>query len=176
MNVKETMSGILNSKITVKAPAGKKPVMQLVAPATGVLVNFKEIAHPLCHSGLLGDGVAISMTRGEIVAPVDCRVEKVDVAKAQLKLVSEKGLKILLQLGEPGVIQLGERLQINIRSGERCAAGTMIAQCDPLWIKLSGHAPLCIITLLNTTKLSALQVMPGSSVRAGDEGFIKLFV
>ncbi|MDC8831489.1 PTS glucose transporter subunit IIA [Alteromonas gilva] len=149
--------------------------MRLIAPATGDITPLHTLTHPLCCNGLLGDGVAIIMNRGDVLAPLDCVVEKVDVAKAQLRLVSTKGLKILLQLGEPGAIVLGERLRFNVKVGQRCQAGTIVAHCDPLWIKLNGGVPACIITLLNTGKLSALQIIPGSSVRAGEAGFLTLF-
>ncbi|NVK55441.1 MAG: PTS glucose transporter subunit IIA [Alteromonadaceae bacterium] len=165
---------MFNSKITAMPPSGTKPVMQLIAPATGDITHLNELTHPLCQQGLLGDGVAITMTKGDVFTPVDCKIESINIAKAQVRLVSMKGLKMLLQIGEPGAVIMGERLLMHVKAGQRCTANTLIAQCDPLWIKLNGHAPVCILTLLNTAKLTALQVMPGRAVRAGDEEFMML--
>ena len=161
--------------LSYSAPASAGVVMQLKAPATGEVLRLDELTHPLLQAGLLGSGAAVSMTTGEICAPVSGVVHSISVARAQLVLVHPKGLKLQLQIGQPGEIGYGERLRWLVKKGQRCEAGLPLIQSDPLWIKQQGALPVCVLTLLNAARLKALVLTSDPKVRLNDDGFLTLY-
>lgn len=150
--------------------------MQLLAPATGDVLRLEDLSHPLLKSGMLGTGAAVVMTTGEVIAPVSGEISNINVAKAQMQIVHPKGLKVLIQIGQPGDILYGERLRWLVKKGQKCKAGTPLLQSDPLWIKQQGGSPLCIVTLLNGASLSAIVLTTDPKVRLRDSRFLTLFV
>ncbi|GGF70768.1 PTS glucose transporter subunit IIA [Alteromonas lipolytica] len=163
-------------KIELSAPATGRPIFNLVAPATGDILLLDKLDDPIVQAGLLGSGVGIVMTTGEIVAPTNCIVEQIDISKSQVRLVNPKGLKLLLQIGETGAVKYGERIQWQVKSGQRCKQGTSLVKTDPLWIKQQGALPVCILTIVNGAKLGAIVLTTDNKVRAADDSFLTLYV
>lgn len=150
--------------------------MHIPVPATGEIVTLTELSDPIYQQHLLGDGLGIIMTRGEIIAPVSGTVENVDYAKCQVKLVSRNGLRLLIQIGIPGEIEHAERVDFNVKAKQSCRKGQRLALCDTLWIKQQGKIPLCILTLVNTSKLKAIETTSKKQVRMGEDTLLTLFI
>ena len=161
--------------LSYSPPASGEAVMRLNAPATGEVLRLDELPHPLLQAGLLGTGAAINMTTGEVSAPITAVVQSINIAKAQLVLVHSKGLKLQLQIGQPGEICYGERLKWLVKKGQRCEARTPLLQSDPLWIKQQDAHPVCVLTLLNAGRLGAIVLTSDPKIRINDEDFLALY-
>ena len=161
--------------LSYSAPASGEAVIRLNAPATGHVLRLDELPQPLRQAGLLGTGAAIHMTTGEVSSPIAAVVQSINIAKAQLVLVHAKGLKLQLQIGQPGEICYGERLKWLVQKGQRCEAGSPLLQSDPLWIKQQDALPVCVLTLLNAGKLGAIVLTSDLKIRINDEDFLTLY-
>ena len=162
--------------VSCDTPSSGRAVFSLKAPATGDVLQFAQLTDLALNAGLMGAGAAVMMTTGEVVAPLPGVVDSINIAKAQLTLIHPKGLKLLLQIGQPGEICFGERIQWLVKQGQQCSAGQPLLQSDPLWIKQQGATPACITTILNGNKLGAIVLTQDPKVRVNDDHFLTLYV
>ncbi len=170
------MNYCFDPKITDSAPVAKKAALRIVSPATGTVVPLSEADSPLYRSRILGEGVAIVLTRGEIYAPSQLVVTRVDVAKGAVFASTSKGLKLLFQLGQPEYHHHGERMQFHIKAGDKINARQCLVTCDPLWMKQQSLQPCLYFTLLNARQIAAIQCHSFSDIRALEEPLFTLFV
>lgn len=169
------MQFIPNTKITGAAPPSRKLVMQIMAPATGKVTPLSQVNFPTFQAGLLGDGIAITLTTGQIFAPVTGRLDSIDMSKGQVCWVSKNGLKLLMQIGEPYKINHSERITYHVKPQHQVKSGECIVTCDPLWMKQQGIEPLLIMTLLNTAKLHCIELVHSDTLRAPEDVLFRLY-
>lgn len=170
------MNLLTKSILVTTAPPGLKPVMLIPVPATGEISKLEQLDDPVYQHHLLGEGVAVNMTQGQIFAPVTGAVECVDFARGQMRLLSKNGLRLILQIGLPGAIAHAERIEFNVKSGQKITQHQLLAVCDTLWVKQQGKVPWCILTLFNTAKLKAIEITNKKTVRTGEDNLLTLYV
>ena len=163
------------TKITESAPAAKKAVMRIMSPATGSVIQLSDAHSALYRNRLLGEGVGIVLTKGEVFAPFPLIVTAINAAKGSLTATTAKGLKLQFQIGQPEQNQHGERLQFHVKPGDKVAARHCLFTCDPLWMKQQGLSPCLYFTLLNGKQLAAIQCHSSGSIRALEEPLFTLF-
>jgi len=74
-------------------------LISLVAPANGKLLTLAKVKDPVFSQGLMGQGLAIEPTSGDIVAPVDGTVTLVSETKHAFGIKTKDGADVLVHLG-----------------------------------------------------------------------------
>lgn len=169
------MNYCFDPKITDNAPVGKKAILRIMSPATGSVTSLSEAHSLLYRSRILGEGVAIALNKGEIYAPSQLVITRVDMAKGAVLATTTKGLKLLFQLGHPEHHHHSERMQFHVKTGDKINAKQCLVTCDPLWMKQQGTQPYLYFTLLNARQLAAIQCHSFSDIRALEEPLFTLF-
>ena len=99
----ETLQPILR---VVTTPEFSSSVIS--SPLDGNVKELSSIEDEVFSSGMLGKGVAIEPTNGEIVSPVNGVVSTVFPTKHAIGLTSDEGLEILIHIGMDTVALNGE--------------------------------------------------------------------
>ncbi len=141
-------------------------ILSVAAVANGGLHSIDKSTDPAFSQKMMGDGYVIFPTSGDIVAPVDGKVEMLFPTMHAIGITSKEGIEILLHLGIDTVNLEGKGFQPHVKIGDVIEQGQLLMKMDLQYI--NEHAPsseiLCIFTggqkcrILKETEVSAGQV------------------
>ncbi len=144
----------------------KVPV--IVSPADGQCVPLSTVADEVFSTGILGDGVAIVPSSGEIYAPVDGVVQTVAETKHAVSITADCGAEILIHCGLDTVALGGEGFSTFVSVGERVMPGKLLLKFDPALVKERGYETTTPIVVVNAAEF-ALSLPDGTrDVRRGE--------
>lgn len=144
-------------------------LISLVAPADGQLLTLDKVSDPVFSQGLMGQGLAIEPTSGEIVAPVDGTVTLVSETKHAFGIKTKDGADILVHLGIDTVELEGKPFKVNIKQGDIFTAGEAVVSMDLAAIKAAGKETTVILAITNSNDILQNLMVTGSEqvVKAG---------
>lgn len=129
------------------APAGKsEPVKRIeteagcvYAPVEGKAIPHTEINDATFAAGVVGEGVGIIPTKGEVVAPFNGQISMFFDTKHAIGLVSDDGVEILIHVGVNTVELNGKYFTALKQSGDKVKAGDRLLEFDMEAIKAAGY-------------------------------------
>lgn len=142
----------------------KEPGLKIVSPMNGRAVSVTEVPDPVFAQKVLGDGVGILPSGGEVVAPVSGTVAQIAHTLHAIGLESDDGLEILVHLGVDTVKLNGEGFTCHVRVGDHVNAGDRLMDVDLALIESKGFSTVspCVITNMDAAK--NLKMFPGEVV------------
>lgn len=108
------------------------------APLCGRLLPLCEVADEVFSQGILGEGVAIVPSLGELYAPTDGKVTSVFESGHALTLQSDGGAELLLHVGLETVRLQGKGFTVEVQTGERVRRGQRLLSFDMAGIRAAG--------------------------------------
>lgn len=111
----------------------------LVSPLTGEVKPLSEAVDPVFAQGVMGQGVLIQPTEGELVSPVDAQVSVLFPTKHAVGLVSTDGVEILMHIGMDTVNLEGKGFTAHVSQGDHVKAGDKLISFDMDAIKEAGY-------------------------------------
>ncbi|MFT8321451.1 MAG: PTS glucose transporter subunit IIA [Bacillus sp. (in: firmicutes)] len=141
----------------------KKPIQEaqevLYAPLSGKVIPIEEVPDPVFANKMMGEGLAIIPTEGNIAAPIDGEVVQIFHTKHAIGLQSKKGLEILIHIGLETVNLKGEGFTIHVKEGDKVSKGDLLVTFDIDFLKQSGKDIVTPMIITNSEdKLSSLEV------------------
>lgn len=112
---------------------------KFLAPMTGTAVAITDVPDPIFVEKILGDGIAIVPTEGEVVSPVDGVVSRVAETGHIYGVTTEDGIEVLIHVGLETVALNGKCFRIHAKVGDKVNAGDLIAEADLAFIKETGR-------------------------------------
>ncbi len=158
------------------APAAEGPKMTdevLGACLTGKMVLMNEVEDDAFAGRMLGDGVAIEPTVGELVAPADGEITMVFDTKHAVAMTTADGAEILMHIGIDTVKLEGQHFETFVKDGDQVKKGQTLIKFDIPAIKAAGYKVTtpCIVT--NWEDYGTLRPLKSGDVTVGDD-FIEL--
>lgn len=86
-------------------------VVNLVAPLAGRVIPLANVSDDVFSKKMLGDGIAIEPSKGELYAPIDGEIEMIYNTKHALGMRSVEGIEILFHIGIDTVNLKGSSLR-----------------------------------------------------------------
>ncbi|MBM7314685.1 PTS system trehalose-specific EIIBC component [Streptococcus suis] len=142
-------------------------VVELISPLTGQAKPLSEATDPVFSAGVMGQGVLIEPTEGELVSPVDGVVSVLFPTKHAVGLVSDQGAEILIHIGMDTVSLEGNGFTAHVEQGAKVKAGDKLISFDINTIKEAGlvtETPV-IITNQNDFQPDVIGELPRSVER-----------
>ncbi|MGT2754720.1 PTS system trehalose-specific EIIBC component [Streptococcus ovis] len=142
----------------------------LLSPLTGEAKELAQATDPVFAQGLMGQGILLQPTVGELVAPMDATVSVFFPTKHAIGLVSAEGVELLIHIGMDTVNMNGEGFTAHVAQGDQVKAGDKLISFDIAAIQKAGYiveTPM-IITNQDQFAPAELPTLP-SSVQAGDK-------
>ena len=145
------LSGVMD-----KAPqsAGEKPATPAVPPLTpaevpqpeeffgyaqGTILPLEEVKDETFASKVLGDGVAVQPSAGQVFAPVDAVVTNLADTRHAIGLQSRGGNEILIHIGIDTVQLGGKFFKAHVKDGDTVQKGQLLIEFDLEQIKKAGY-------------------------------------
>ncbi|MFU2181346.1 PTS system trehalose-specific EIIBC component [Streptococcus hyovaginalis] len=114
-------------------------VATIVSPLTGDIKPLSEAKDPVFAQGVMGQGILIEPSAGELVAPVSGTVSVLFPSKHAVGLVSEDGVELLMHIGMDTVNLDGKGFTAHVSQGDKVAVGDALISFDIAAITEAGY-------------------------------------
>ena len=111
---------------------------QLVSPLAGQVKPLSQATDPVFSSGVMGQGVVIEPSQGELVFPVNGTVTVLFPTKHAVGIVSEEGVELLMHIGMDTVSLDGKGFEAHVAQGDKVVVGQQLISFDTNVIKEAG--------------------------------------
>lgn len=134
------------------------------SPLKGNLIQQEEIQDAAFSQGLLGKGVGIYPTEGEVVAPFDGTVMSLFPTKHAIGVVSDDGLEMLIHVGLDTVQLDGKYFEAYVSQGDLIEKGQKLLSFDIPAIKAAGYSVEVPIVITNSNDYKEIIITNKSDV------------
>lgn len=142
------------------------------APITGITKKLSDIEDKGFASGAMGEGFAIEMQDGKVVAPFSGEVMVCFPTGHAYGLKSNDGKEVLIHIGMDTVELDGKGFDVKVQAGQKIKQGDVLVNVDIDYVKSQGKSLVTPIVFTDGRKVELLQ--ENVAVKAGDENIIKL--
>lgn len=142
------------------------------APITGITKKLSDIEDKGFASGAMGEGFAIEMQDGKVVAPFSGEVMVCFPTGHAYGLKSNDGKEILIHIGMDTVELDGKGFDVKVQAGQKIKQGDVLVNVDIDYVKSQGKSLVTPIVFTDGRKVELLQ--ENVAVKAVDENIIKL--
>ena len=119
-------------------PTALVKTAQLVSPLAGQVKPLSQATDPVFSSGVMGQGVVIEPSQGELVSPVNGTVTVLFPTKHAVGIVSEEGVELLMHIGMDTVSLDGKGFEAHVAQGDKVVVGQQLISFDMDVIKEAG--------------------------------------
>ena len=111
---------------------------EVVSPLAGQVKPLSQATDPVFSSGVMGQGVVIEPSQGELVSPVNGTVTVLFPTKHAEGIVSEEGVEMLMHIGMDTVSLDGKGFEAHVEQGDKVVVGQQLISFDMDVIKKAG--------------------------------------
>ena len=111
---------------------------EVVSPLAGQVKPLSQATDPVFSSGVMGQGVVIEPSQGELVSPVNGTVTVLFPTKHAVGIVSEEGVEMLMHIGMDTVSLDGQGFEAHVVQGDKVVVGQQLISFDMDVIKEAG--------------------------------------
>lgn len=143
---------------------------RFIAPMAGKVIALKDIPDPVFSEGILGEGFAIELSAGKVIAPFDCEVISCFPTGHAYGLKSTDGTEFLLHIGLDTVELNGQGFDKKVKVGQKIKQGDILVIVDLESIVKAGKSLISPLIFLNVKKCKILKV--GSNIEIEEKGIV----
>lgn len=152
---------------------GSKDKQEFVSPMTGKCLYITDIEDQAFASKMMGDGFAVEITDGKVVAPFDGVVEVAFPTKHAYGLKSNDGLEVLVHIGMDTVELGGEGFKSFVDVNSKIKQGDVLCEVDIDFVKSKGKSVVSPVVF--TDGLTEIDLLKRDvDVVAGEEGLLEI--
>ena len=152
----------------LKSLFGSKEKHVIVSPMAGKAIPMSQVNDPTFSQEILGKGVAIIPSEGEVKAPVNGTVSMIFDTKHAVSMTADNGAEIIIHIGLDTVELKGEHFTALAEAGQKVTAGTPLVRFDMEKIKEAGYDVVTPVIVCNTPQFPNMVRKTGMDVKAGD--------
>lgn len=129
--LKEASEGLVQPTVLAESA-------EVVSPLAGQVKPLSQATDPVFSSGVMGQGVVIEPSQGELVSPVNGTVTVLFPTKHAVGIVSEEGVEMLMHIGMDTVSLDGKGFEAHVEQGDKVVVGQQLISFDMYVIKEAG--------------------------------------
>lgn len=148
------------------APAAKDTVLS--ACLNGTVVPLADVKDEAFASGVLGDGIAIEPSDGELVAPADGEISSTFETHHAVGMTTADGAELLMHIGIDTVKLGGKHFTYLVNEGDKVKKGQPLIRFDLEAIKAEGYPVTTPVIVCNTDDYAAVAAKASGTVKQGD--------
>ncbi len=128
---------------------------EVVSPLAGQVKPLSQATDPVFSSGVMGQGVVIEPSQGELVSPVNGTVTVLFPTKHAVGMVSEEGVEMLMHIGMDTVSLDGKGFEAHVAQGDKVTVGQKLISFDMDIIKKAGLVTETLVIITNQDDFQA---------------------
>lgn len=148
------------------APAAKDTVLS--ACLNGTVVPLADVKDEAFASGVLGDGIAIEPSDGELVAPADGEISSTFETHHAVGMTTADGAELLMHIGIDTVKLGGKHFTYLVNEGDKVKKGQPLIRFELEAIKAEGYPVTTPVIVCNTDDYAAVEAKASGTVKQGD--------
>ena len=148
------------------APAAKDTVLS--ACLNGTVVPLADVKDEAFASGVLGDGIAIEPSDGELVAPADGEISSTFETHHAVGMTTVDGAELLMHIGIDTVKLGGKHFTYLVNEGDKVKKGQPLIRFELEAIKAEGYPVTTPVIVCNTDDYAAVEAKASGTVKQGD--------
>lgn len=139
------------------------------SPVKGRAVPISEVSDPTFGDEILGKGVAILPSEGNIYAPADGTIELLFDTMHAVSMTSTDGVEILVHIGLDTVALKGAHFTAQKATGDTVKKGELLITVDLEAVRAAGYEIITPVVICNTGDYAAVESFTGMDVAVGDD-------
>jgi glucose-specific phosphotransferase system IIA component len=147
-------------------PAAKDTVLS--ACLNGTVVPLADVKDEAFASGVLGDGIAIEPSDGELVAPADGEISSTFETHHAVGMTTADGAELLMHIGIDTVKLGGKHFTYLVNEGDKVKKGQPLIRFELEAIKAEGYPVTTPVIVCNTDDYAAVEAKASGTVKQGD--------
>ncbi|MEC1825983.1 beta-glucoside-specific PTS transporter subunit IIABC [Bacillus paralicheniformis] len=120
------------------------------SPVIGQMISLSDVEDDIFSSKVMGEGIAIIPSKGELYAPVDGEISLLFETNHALGMKTANGVEVLFHIGIDTVQLEGKFFKPWVQAGDQVKAGDLLIQFDLEKIKEAGYDPVTLAVITNT--------------------------
>lgn len=148
------------------APAAKDTVLS--ACLNGTVVPLADVKDEAFASGVLGNGIAIEPSDGELVAPADGEISSTFETHHAVGMTTADGAELLMHIGIDTVKLGGKHFTYLVNDGDKVKKGQPLIRFELEAIKAEGYPVTTPVIVCNTDDYAAVEAKSSGTVKQGD--------
>ena len=148
------------------APAAKDTVLS--ACLNGTVVPLADVKDEAFASGVLGNGIAIEPSDGELVAPADGEISSTFETHHAVGMTTADGAELLMHIGIDTVKLGGKHFTYLVNEGDKVKKGQPLIRFELEAIKAEGYPVTTPLIVCNTDDYAAVAAKASGTVKQGD--------
>ena len=158
--------GAAPSPAAAPAPAAKDTVLS--ACLNGTVVPLADVKDEAFASGVLGNGIAIEPSDGELVAPADGEISSTFETHHAVGMTTADGAELLMHIGIDTVKLGGKHFTYLVNDGDKVKKGQPLIRFELEAIKAEGYPVTTPLIVCNTDDYAAVEAKASGTVKQGD--------
>lgn len=151
------------------APGGAPKTVRIGAALEGRVMPLSEIEDEVFKTEVLGKGLAIEPSRGEVTAPFDGTVLNVADTLHAIGIQSDDGVELLIYVGMDTVALNGEGYEARVKEGEKIKKGQLLLTFDMKAIQDAGYKLTTPMVVTNTNDYHVIKQTAFGMVKPGED-------
>lgn len=124
------------------------------SPVVGQMIALSDVNDDVFSSKVMGEGIAVIPSKGELYAPVDGKIEMLFETNHALGMTTDNGAQILFHVGIDTVRLAGKYFESKVKVGDEVKAGDLLLKFDLEKIIGEGFDPVTIAVVTNQDQYS----------------------
>ena len=153
-------------------PAASPADEVFIAPMSGRLFAIEDIDDQGFASKSMGDGIAIELQDGVVVAPFSGTIEVAFPTGHAYGIACDNGRELLIHIGMDTVELQGKGFTARVQQGDRVRQGDVLAEVDVAYVKRQGKPLVSPVVFTDGEDIRVLK--KDVDVKRGDSGLIEL--
>lgn len=138
-----------------KKSAPLADLVEIASPLSGQVKELSQATDPVFAQGVMGQGVLIEPSQGDLLAPVDGVVSVLFPTKHAVGIVSDQGVEMLMHIGMDTVNLEGKGFTAHVSQGDRVKVGDKLISFDIDVIKDAGYVTETPVIITNQDQYQA---------------------
>lgn len=138
-----------------KKSAPLADLVEIASPLSGQVKELSQATDPVFAQGVMGQGVLIEPSQGDLLAPVDGVVSVLFPTKHAVGIVSDQGVEMLMHIGMDTVNLEGKGFTAHVNQGDRVKVGDKLISFDIDVIKDAGYVTETPVIITNQDQYQA---------------------
>ncbi len=124
---------------------------EVCAPLEGEVVALSEVKDEVFSKEIMGKGIAIKPSKGEVVAPFDGTISAIFPTNHAIGLTNKNGVEVLVHIGLDTVELNGKHYKAFVKNNDEVKKGDKLVEFDIQEIEKAGYDVITPIIITNSS-------------------------